>query len=131
MTFKKSFIAIGAVVVLHAIAIMTGIYRFTNFDAIMHFLGGFVIAMLGIAIHHAMTDKHHFKVPRLYHLLFVLGFVMLIGVLWEFHEYILDQTLVVWYGWQKTQPSLGDTMADFLMDGIGGLVAYFVYKKEL
>jgi len=126
------FLIIG-IFVLQVILISFGFYNhFPFLDIPMHFLGGFSMGLLGIYIHHAMTDKHHIKGhPDWYHILFVLGFVMLIGVAWEFHEYIIDNTAVFWWGWKSTQLSLSDTMGDLLMDAIGGVVAFFVYKKFL
>ena len=133
MRFKTAFYGILAVIVVHILSIIFNFYGFwSSFDIPMHFAGGFVIGMLGIAIHHAVTDKHHFKnLPAWYHYLFVLGFVILIGVAWEFHEYLIDNTIGLWYGWLPTQPSIGDTMLDLLLDGAGALVAVRIFKEKL
>lgn len=133
MTFTRAIIAIAAVYAAHLIGSQLGAYHvWPNYDIPMHFLGGFTIGMLGIAIHHAMTSANHVKkVHLLYHGLFVVGFVMLIAVAWEFHEYILDNTLVIWYDWPKTQLSLQDTMADLALGGLGGALSVLVFKKYL
>lgn len=133
MKFKPAILAILAVVVVQAIALATGFYGLLpNFDIPMHFSGGFVMGMLAIAAHHHMTDKHHMKgIPVWYHLLFVLGFVMAVSVCWEFLEYILDNTVVLWYDLPKHQVDLEDTMLDFAMDALGGLSAFYVFKKGL
>ena len=98
----------------------------------MHFLGGFVVGMLGLAIHHTVASNYHTKrSPVWYHYTFVVGFAMLIGVAWEFHEYIFDQTINVWYNLSQSQLSLGDTMKDFLMDWLGATTAFLALKQQL
>lgn len=133
MTFKTAFLAIAGVLLLHAVFLFGGAYNsFPNIDILMHLLGGFVMGMLGLAIHHMVASKHHNKTtPAWYHYCFVVGFAMLIGVAWEFHEYILDNTVNLWYNLPKTQPSLGDTMADFLNDWIGASVAFAWLRKSV
>lgn len=133
MTFQKATYFTIGVLVLHGILILIGGYGYwSNVDVLMHFLGGFAMALYGLAIHHAVASKHHTKKsPLWYHYVFVVGFAMLIGVAWEFHEYILDNTVVEWFDWAPTQPSLEDTMMDFLMDWLGASVAFFWKKKEL
>lgn len=133
MQFKTAAIATVSVVLLHVVLMLTGAYwHIANIDKPMHFLGGFVMGLFGLAIHHAVASHHHTKKsPWWYHYLFVTGFVMLIGVAWEFHEYILDNTAVLWYGWPKSQLSLNDTMADLLLDLVGGSLAFSLFKRSL
>ena len=133
MGFKKAFLAILTVVVIHIVFMATGVYgAVPEIDNLLHFSGGFVIGLLAIAIHHDMTDKHDlFGHPSWYHYLFVIGFVMLIGVAWEFHEYMLDNTAVIWWGWPQNQFGLRDTMLDLFMDGCGGSLAFLIFKKAL
>ncbi len=130
--FKRAFIAIGLVLILHAVLLVSGGYAIDQVDTLMHFLGGFAIAMLGLAIHHAVASRYHTKhSPAWYHYTFVVGFAMLIGIAWEFHEYVFDQTINVWYNLPMSQVSLTDTMKDFLMDWLGASVAFFLLRKHL
>lgn len=133
MKFRTALVSITAVYALNWIGTVLGFYgRWPNYDVPMHFLGGLTIGMLGIAIHHAMVSKRHMsRVGLFYHGLFVVSFVMLVAVAWEFHEYILDNTVVIWYDLQKTQLSLSDTMADLALGGLGGLVSLILFKKHL
>ena len=133
MRFKTAFLAIASVLILHVVLTFSGAYWSVNhLDKPMHFLGGFVMGLLGLAIHHAVASRHHtHHVPIWYHALFVIGFAMLVGVAWEFHEYLLDNTLVVWYDWPKSQLSLSDTMGDFAMDFLGAAVAFLAFRKRL
>ncbi|TAK03724.1 hypothetical protein EPO34_01000 [Patescibacteria group bacterium] len=108
--------------------------RFPNFDIPMHFIGGFVAGMVGIALHVRLSGRGHARnasYPVAYHALFVLGIVMAIAVGWEFHEFVLD-----WYNredvsWRLTQPSIADTMLDLLMGAIGGLMSVLAFRKQL
>lgn len=132
MSYKFAIWAIGVVVLAQIIALFTGLYGlYPNFDIPMHFSGGFVMGMLGLAIHHQMASPAHNRYHHLHHVLFVLGFTMLIAVAWEFHEYLIDETIGKWNGWGKTQLSLGDTMLDLLLGGIGSLVAFAVFRKKV
>ncbi len=133
MKFKYAFFAICAVLVFHILLHLTdGYYWLPQIDVPMHLLGGFAIGLLGLAIHHQTATKHHNKhLPWWYHFLFVIGFVMLIGVMWEFHEWVLDQTINFWYGLPLSQPSLANTMKDLLNDWIGGVVAFWMFRKKI
>ena len=133
MSFRKASIYILAVVLIHIIAIGTGLYGILPWwDMPMHLAGGFVIGMLGVAIHHSVTDKHHNKksTPAWHHYLFIVGFVMLVAVAWEFHEYVLDNTVVIWYDWAPQQLSVTDTLGDLLLGGVGGLTAARFFRKQ-
>ena len=133
MKFRTAFLALIAIYAINWIVLPLGIYgAFPWFDIPMHFAGGIATGMLGIAIHHAVTDKHHFKNSHFwYHVLFVAGFVMLIAVAWEFHEYIIDNTIGVWKHLSPSQPSIGDTMLDLFMGLVGGVSSVFIFKKNL
>lgn len=132
MTFKTAILGIFAVMIVHAFALVTHLYFFVpDFDIPMHFGGGFVMGILGLAIfgylHNGLPKKHH---PEWYKYLFVTSFVILIAVFWEFHEYLLDQTIVSWMGWSVTQPSLADTMLDLFLGTVGGLCAACLFRNK-
>jgi hypothetical protein len=130
--FKRAFMVIGLVLLIHAALLLTGGYAISHIDTPMHFLGGFAMGLLGLAIHHTEASRYHTRhAPVWYHYSFVVGFAMLMGIAWEFHEYILDETVNVWYSLPKSQLSLADTMKDFLMDLIGASFAFFIFKKQL
>lgn len=132
MKFKNAFFAILFVLVIHGILLVTQGYYFLNqIDILMHLMGGFAMSMLGLAIHHQVSTRHHnAKSPWWYHYFFVIGFAMLIGVVWEFHEFIMDQTVNFWYHLPISQPSLTDTMKDLLDDLIGATIAFWIFRKK-
>ena len=132
MSFTKAFYGILIVLLFHIVFLFTNAYYLIqNIDAPMHFAGGFAMAMMGLAIHQFEITRSHTKpLSSWYQYLFVIGFTILIAVVWEFHEYVLDHTFTVWMGWPQAQVSLEDTMADLLLGLIGGTLAFFCYRKK-
>ena len=133
MKFKHAFFAILFVLACHAVLLLTqGYYHLNQIDVPMHIMGGFAMGILGLAIHHQISSKHHKKTsPWWYCFLFVVGFAMLIGVAWEFYEFIMDQTVHAWFDLPLAQPSLANTMKDLLDDWIGAAVAFWVFRKKI
>lgn len=128
--FKRAFIAISLVLVLHGTLLLTNSYAIDQIDIPMHFLGGLVMALLGLAIHHCVASTYHTKhSPVWYNYTFVVGFAMLVGIAWEFHEYVFDQTINVWYNLPRAQVSVADTMKDFFLDWLGASIAFLAFKK--
>ncbi|MFH1759386.1 MAG: hypothetical protein ABH822_02390 [Patescibacteria group bacterium] len=101
------------------------------FDEVLHFFGGLWLAALFVYL----TDRLGLSVIRRrfwLKLILGLGFVALVGVLWEFHEFIAD-----WFiGKMLMQGDVADTLSDLLFDLLGGLayllLCSYVYllKKE-
>ena len=65
-------------------------------------------------------------------LIVIVGATILVGVLWEFGEYIANQTLIDYF-YQKFQlhvyfmGDLRDTVGDLAMDISGAIVFYFLH----
>lgn len=132
MKFRTAYFAILFVLVIHGILLLTdGYYHLDQIDVPLHIMGGFVMSMLGLAIHHQVSTNHHNKMaPWWYRFVFVVGFAVLIGVLWEFYEFVMDQTVHKWFELPVAQPSLANTMKDLLDDLIGAIAAFWVFQKE-
>lgn len=92
------------------------------FDSLLHFLGGFWLA---IFFSYALVRFKLTSVDRRFwvKLILGLGFVALVGVLWELHEFAVD-----WYLKDKAfmQPDLQDTMLDLTLDLLGGLTFFLL-----
>ena len=128
----RAYIAIAIVLLIHGVLLVTNGYSIPQIDVPMHILGGFVMGLLGLAIHHTVASKYHSThSPMWYHYTFVIGFAMLVGIAWEFHEYVFDQTINIWYNLPQSQISLADTMKDFLDDWIGASIAFLIFKKQI
>ncbi len=132
MKMKTALLSAMGVMVAHGMLLVTNGYeRIYQADVPMHIFGGFSCAILALALHQLVVKKKKsMRLPVWYQYLFVIGVVMIIGVVWEFHEFILDVTVNIWYHFPKAQPSLADTMKDLLDDWIGGTVAFFLFYKQ-
>lgn len=104
--------------VLETAAIVYGLFFYWWwFDIPMHFLGGFFAGGFSLSVLLVFSKK--FQSVRDIFLATFFG-AMLISAVWELFEYFTDLTFVV-YGTYAF-----DTVKDFLMDGLGALVAYAV-----
>lgn len=92
----------------------------------LHFLGGVFIAMFFAAY----LEEHISNTAKLKNTLIIVGAAMLIGVTWEFAEYIANQTLIeLFYRYFGVRAyfmgDLSDTINDLTMDMLGaGLFAW-------
>ncbi len=111
---------------------ITGLYyqwylSYSWFDQVLHFSGGFLIAILfSIYLKDHLLDKSKLK-----NTLIILGAVSFIGVTWEFAEYIANQTLIEpFYKYFQLHVyfmgDLNDTINDLLMDILGAGLFSFV-----
>jgi len=102
-------------------------------------MGGFAMGMLALAIYNQGIKDIEFKGRFEKHLafwfvpLFVTGFVAIIAILWEVHEFILDN----WFATAEqiiyrnfTQTSLADTMFDMLNGLLGALGSVIVFHRK-
>jgi uncharacterized membrane protein YjdF len=107
----------------HIWASITSAYFFIWwFDVVMHFAGGFWVAMLALFL----IREHSFD--NLILLWLVLGLVMLIGVAWEFMEFGLNHFVGGWAERIFYQTNIEDTLGDLIADICGGLVAFILFK---
>ena len=85
---------------------------------IMHSIGGFVTAWTAWMIWNMHVSKDELGKLPWYVVVFVLsGIVLMIGVLWEWHELALDLI----YGTSHIL-GIGDTLIDLTMDTFGAFV---------
>lgn len=105
---------------------------FDEFDSVLHGFGGLLIGLM--AVRYIVEAKHaeFFTLKRSHYLLAILSFTMLVGVLWEFSEFLSDR-LISASAHLRSQPSVDDTMLDLFFDMLGGAVAFFIglcYKRK-
>ncbi len=91
----------------------------------MHFLGGFWVAMVFITL----NLKFAIKLPNyLITALMVLSFVALIGVFWEFYEFLYD-VFISSRGYSGfLQLGAADMIGDLFFDLLGGSIFLIFYK---
>jgi len=130
VSLRSVSILFATIVIFHFAAIIRHWYWTVRwFDIPMHYLGGVFSAMVfywlfseAIAI---LSDQ---KVPFWVLFAFALGWVALIGVVWELSEYASDMILlgrmeVI----ERAQQGMRDTMEDLSLDLLGGAsVAVFL-----
>jgi len=133
MNIKNIFLLLLGIFLFNLLLTIFGGYGVAPWmDIPMHIFGGFATAMFAMAIYTYVFSKSNRKgIPDWFPVLFILGFVMLIGVFWEFHEFILDQTAHVWVGYPLAQAGLVDTLKDLFDDFIGSVLAILVFRKSI
>lgn len=113
----------------NAVLLVTGWYyypRLTWVDIPMHFWGGLVAGIWAYLVF--IKNRSYSFIEEV---LIVLGIVALVGVGWEFFEWILDHILSRWYIFPRNQPSVDDVLGDLLMDLLGGVVGGFLMRHNL
>ena len=132
-TYKQAGLFLLFVLALHAIALIWSLYYVLPwFDTPMHALGGLAMGLIALAVWQANVEQLTLRPKailsaRLLLYFFVLGFVAIVGIVWEWHEFALD-ALRAWHGVADhlAQPGLFDTMKDLFLDLAGGTTAFFV-----
>ncbi len=123
------------ILLLHILATINSWYwSIPWIDMPMHFLGGFLVAMVFIWLSQKYFSQFlsNFLLSgnkNLFALIIItLGFVALIGVFWEFSEFLCDIFISTkGYAW-IAQQGVADTMSDLFFDFVGGLVFIFIFK---
>lgn len=97
------------------------------FDMPMHFVGGAAISISALLFIKVMQKgKYLGKSHPLIIFIFVISLVALTAVLWEFLEFIVSSSTSL-----NMQPSLPDTMLDFLLGLVGGAVGFLTFQKRI
>lgn len=132
MTYRASIATGIGVFSLNVASLLLGWYKqFPSIDIPFHLAGGFAAGMFAIALHDDFKRRHQIgRTPGWYDLLFTLGFVALVAIAWEFHEYVLDQTLVKNFQFAITQLSVADTIGDFLNGLLGAGAAWVAFGRR-
>ena len=128
---KRAIIFLTAIFSMNIAGMYFRFYEYWWFDMLaLHFLGGFFMAML---MFYYLADV---KPPsKLKSYLVIVGAVSFIGVVWEFAEYLANQTLIEpIYEHFKVRAyfigDLDDTINDLLMDVVGAITFLLLWKIE-
>lgn len=105
-------------------------------NTVFHFIGGCLAATLVLSYYFSEFNK----LSQPFRFFALLGCALIIGVFWEFHEYILSTLHASWPSFAALFPKkltfigdLDDTIKDLLMDSLGGVTValyYFVFKRK-
>ena len=129
---RFAILSLITIFLINLIGLFYGWYDFPWFDTALHYLGGFFVALLFFNY----LKKHFIPGSKAGNALILVGSVALIGVVWEFAEYIASQTLV-----EPVQAAFGiktyfmgdldDTVTDLLMDILGAMTVTGILFKNL
>lgn len=111
-------------------------WKFLWLDTIMHLLGGAWVALLFVYLFEERFKLLNLSKNFLATLILAIGFVLFVGVLWEFFEYFRDAYIAhVPQNTPRPHPNLYlDTLKDLLNDSLGGAVVtafWFVNRKRV
>lgn len=130
---------IGLAFLILSVHVLASVYKlywtYWWLDIPMHFMGGFLAALVFFWFFKKFPSFFNIENDFLVTLIFILGWVALIGVLWEFVEFLyavlviskdrLIDSQVLW---------LFDTLKDIFFDLLGGFVllaiANFRFNKK-
>ncbi|OIO49657.1 MAG: hypothetical protein AUJ39_00625 [Parcubacteria group bacterium CG1_02_42_13] len=119
---KKIILLAIAIALIHSVAVFYNWYwRFLWIDVPMHFLGGVLAAIIFIWLCEKLPG--HFNLSRNFFItaLAVLSFTALVGVLWEFSEFVYD-VIISSRGWGALAgQGARDMIEDLFFDLLGGL----------
>ena len=104
-------------------------YRIPIYDTVLHFSGGFFVAMF---FYHYLREYMGKKEPKIKKWLIITGATVFIGVIWEFSEYIATVLLSDYlynHGIICCMGNLNDTVNDLAMD-ILGAIAFVILRDN-
>lgn len=115
-----------------------------GYDSLAHFANGGLLVLVGLMVLSLLVkDEIRTKLSPLFIVVFAFSFAGMLGVLWEIFEYFSDGLLTSnmqrYIDIETNQVFIGrealmDTMKDFILNTIGGLIVsiliYFDMKKE-
>lgn len=114
---KKIYLIIFfSIVFFHLLGVFFLYQPVPNYDIFMHVGTGFVLSYI---VYDLLKEK--IKSDFLTYFL-VICVLIFFGVIWEFGEYVWDQTISQYYNLSLLQLSNKDTMGDLLMDFVGAFL---------
>lgn len=125
LNFPLIYVLTTLLILLHIFFLILGNYYYYKIwwaDIFLHISGGFLIGMFILWFLFNRVNPFFLKekIPFYLTILSVLGFAALLGVLWEFFEFILDKiTGYKSYSAAVMQANLEDTLSDLFFDLFG------------
>lgn len=117
--------SLAVIAVIHGVATLYSWYWiYTWIDIPMHFIGGVWVALLFFWIFQMRNDVYLETIPTWLSAAIVIGFTLLLGVLWEFFEFSYDFFVAQKGFAELAQQGLTDTIGDLAMDFLGGAMCW-------
>jgi len=122
--FKEIALLSIIIAVAHYYATINSLYWLIDwFDIPMHFLGGLLMGFIALFIFFTSEKIHFPSDNRVVIFCITLGFVLIVGLVWELWEIFAGLTNII--------NDLGDTIFDLIMDTAGAIVAYLLTIKKI
>lgn len=134
---RTASIALLAVFLINIPSLYYGWYlKWGWVDVTLHFAGGFFVAMF-MANYLKIEELRisNYELSKIKKYLIIVGVTIFVGVIWEFAEFIANQTLIdPFYRWFGVKAyfmgDLSDTVNDLAMDTLGALVFSFLFNRK-
>jgi len=108
---------LGLLSILHAVGVYAGLYEnLTWYDFITHFLGGVCVGIGALWLYLLLGERTQYFI-------WVVIWVLVIGILWEVFEYV--------GGAMREKNYEIDTIIDLVLDSAGALVVWMRTKKSM
>ena len=137
--FLSKYFIVGLLIVilgLHNWALVAeGYWRIGWLDMLLHFLGGFLIAVFALWFLYYSPHTRNFSAkewPSYIVFIGIIGFAALIGVGWEFFEFLYDFFISSRHSdlFRIAQLSSADTISDLFFDLLGALIAMILLLRK-
>ena len=125
---KNVLLVFLVLLALHIFGMFGPYYDFTYYNTFMHFAVG---AWMSSLIYLILKNKYGKELPKSMLYISIFSILTTIGVLWEFHEFILDRAIIENPKY-LTQTSVADTLGDLLADMLGSLlfISALIFRKN-
>lgn len=115
------------ILALHVAGLVSRAYwTVPYYDKPLHLLGGFWLAMMASYLVERTAGRNFFRDHHRLRFLFLIGFVMTVGFVWEGYEFFADNFI---FHRAVSQLSVADTMSDLFSDFLGA-IAYAVFFRK-
>ena len=127
ISLKVIFGLFVVILTSHILAVINNWYWVYKWiDVPMHFLGGIWLGLIFLCF--IMPQLKITDHKLLITMILVASFAVLIGVFWEFSEFLSDIFLAHKSYFEISQQGVADTMADLFFDLVGGLAVFMSYS---
>lgn len=130
LTSTLEFIYLVFVFCAHFLGSIVDFYHtINNYDKIMHFLSGVITAYLGL--YTLINLRKYDQKDIFFNVLFIISFVLMIAVFWEFFEYFSD-LLFKQDAQNVLTTGIHDTMTDMIAAFIGSVLfsTFYIHKEK-
>ena len=128
ITDNMEFVYVIFIVLAHFVGSVVNLYnKVCWYDLFAHFLSGILTAILSLVIMNFLkvyNDKN-----KLFNVIFIISFTLMIASLWEFLEYGAD-TFLKMNVQHSIETGVSDTMEDMLVAFLGRIIVSILYIIE-